>query len=207
MYSEISCFKKNTLSIFVWFLIAYTFIGAVGIPKGFNYSILMIFLCSVIFLLLGSKASKFVENKDDKLLMWSYFMFALSVITINALHGFKVRDLDYSLRFVFAIPILLFLLRTKSHKEFIWYGVMLGALLAFAFALYQRVILGMVRAQGDEISINFGDISMMLGLMSFTAALYFLDRKNVFWVCISIIAGASVLLFYLGLEVVGWLYH
>ncbi|MGO3407770.1 O-antigen ligase family protein [Marinomonas sp.] len=183
--------KKSAFSTLIWFLVAMTFVGAVGIPKGFNYSISLIFICTIGYFIVNFKAVRSIGNRDDKKLFFSFLAFAVSVIFINSLHDFKIKHLDYPIRFILSLPVLLLLLKIKSRKEFIWYGSMLGAILAFLLALYQRFELGIARANGKEVAIMFGDTAMMLGLLSFAATLYFLSRKQFFWVCVSVLAGAS----------------
>lgn len=179
--------KQDLFSKLVWFFAAMTLVGAVGIPKGFNYSISLIFICSASLYFI--KPGKYLEDSDDKRLMLSFLLFALSMFLFSYIHGFQLRELDKPSRFIFAIPVLLLLLRIRPKKEFLWYGAILGATLAFIVAFYERFYLHISRARGDEHPIMFGDISILLGVISFTASLFFLSKKKHFWMIAALIAG------------------
>lgn len=190
--------RRESFPIFLWFLVAMTFVGAVGIPKGFNYSISVVFILALAFLACRSKIYQCTLTADDKMLILSFLGFAFSLIFINSFHEFRLRDLDHPSRFIFAIPVLLLMIRMNDRREFIWYGIAIGAILAFGLGLYQRVALDIERVYGDEVAIMFGDTSMMLGLLSLVGALYFIANRNTIWVVISIVGalcgfGASIL--------------
>jgi O-antigen ligase len=80
-------------------------------------------------------------------------------------------------------------LRAKGPKEWLWYGIVVGSVLAFALALYERLVLGIERANGGEHPIMFGDTGMMLGLLSLVAAVYFYSQKRSLLLCFAVIGG------------------
>ncbi|MFI8622628.1 O-antigen ligase family protein [Marinomonas sp. NPDC078689] len=185
-----------TLPRFIWFLAAMTFAAAIGIPKGFNVTTLLIILCS--FAMSCFKPLAQPVDKADKALIWTFFVFGLSLILFSLADHLEMRGLDKPSRFLFVIPVVFLLLRTKGHQEWLWYGIVVGALLAFALALYERLVEGVSRASGEEHPIMFGDTGMMLGLLSLVASIYFFSQKRFYWLAVALVGslagiGTSVL--------------
>lgn len=180
---------KARFSMFVWFLAAMTFASAIGIPKGFNVTTLLLLLCS--FGLPFLKPVSYPVDKEDKVLIWMFFAFGATFITFALFDQLKVSGLDKPSRFLLVIPVCFLLLRSKGPKEWLWYGIVVGSLLAFGLALYQRLIEGVSRARGDEHPIMFGDTGMMLGLLSLAAAIYFFSQKRFVWLALALVAGVA----------------
>ncbi|MBR7887573.1 O-antigen ligase family protein [Marinomonas sp. A79] len=166
-----------------------TFAGAIGIPKAFNVTTLLIFLCSLGVVSL--KPVIYSTDKADKALIWSFLVFGISLILASIADLLEARGFDKPSRFLLAIPVLFLLLRSKGPKDWLWYGVVIGAILAFLLALYERIVLGVERASGGEHPIMFGDTAMMLGWLSFVAAAFFFSEKRSVWVAIALFAGLS----------------
>jgi len=187
---------KTRFAMFVWFLAAMTFVGAIGIPKGFNVTALLLLLCSLGMICL--RPVMHPADKQDKILIWTFIVFGISLILFTLYDVLGGRGLDKPSRFLLVIPVIFLLLRSKGPKEWLWYGIVVGSLLAFALALYERVILGVARARGGEHAIMFGDTGMLLGLLSVAAAIYFFSQKRFVWLVIALAGafsgvGASVL--------------
>ncbi|MCZ2720979.1 O-antigen ligase family protein [Marinomonas sp. 15G1-11] len=108
----------------------------------------------------------------------AFAAYFLSMILFVYLDGWHTRELDRPMRFLLALPVLLVLLKLPYQKNFLWYGVIFGALGAFCFAVFDRWVLGQDRANGFEHPIMFGNTSLLLGGLSFCAFLYFKSEKN-----------------------------
>jgi len=180
---------RARFSMFVWFLAAMTFAGAIGIPKGFNVTTLLIFLCS--FALSFLKPVSHPADKADKLLVWTFLAFGVNLVAASLYDHWQVKGLDKPSRFLLVIPVVFLLLRSTGPKEWLWYGIVAGAMLAFGLALYERLVLGIPRANGAEHPIMFGDTGMMLGLLSFAAAIYFFVQKQSVWLLAALLAGIA----------------
>jgi O-antigen ligase len=178
---------KARFSMFVWFLAAMTFAAAIGIPKGFNVATLLIFLCSLGMSFL--KPVNYALEREDRIVIWVFALFGVSLIAAALADHFQARGLDKPSRFLLAIPVLFLLLRAKGPKEWMWYGIIMGSILAFALALYERLVLGLERANGGEHPIMFGDTGMMLGLLSLVAAVYFYSQKRSLLLCFAVVGG------------------
>ncbi|WP_191602259.1 O-antigen ligase family protein [Marinomonas algicola] len=140
-------------------------------------SLAPLFLLCTFFVLLFAKGS-WVSDRLDGWLMASFVTYFLSMLLFVYLDGWHTRELDRPVRFLLAIPVLFVLLRLPYKRDLLWYGVMIGALGAFCFAVYDRWILGLDRANGFEHPIMFGNTSLLLGGLSFCAFLYFKAQKG-----------------------------
>jgi O-antigen ligase len=170
-----------------WLFAALTFAISIGVPNGYGIATSLLFLSSASLVYLKPRWSELEE--DDKRLIYAFLAFALSMFAFIYIDDFRVRDLDRPSRFILVIPVMLLLLQSKNHKVWLWYGVVIGAVLAFALAWYEREVLGYGRAKGGEHPIMFGDTGMMLGMLSFVASAFFLSHKRYVWLTLSLLGG------------------
>jgi O-antigen ligase len=79
----------------------------------------------------------------------------------NFIHHLPSRNYDIFSRFLFAVPILLLLLRFPIKPVYLWVGVALGAFGAGVMAVMDFYVYGELRAGGYNNPIQFGDIAML----------------------------------------------
>lgn len=177
----------NTVSsALVWFFAALTFALSITVPNGYNIGTTLIFLLSLGFLL----KPKWCElDKEDKLLFFGFALYAVAMFVFVYLDGWHIRELDRPSRFILVLPVLLLLLKSAGREQWLWFGTIMGAIGAFALAVYERKVLGFGRAQGSEHPIMFGNTGMLLGLLSFVSATYFLANKRYIWLALTVVAG------------------
>lgn len=174
-------------SAFVWFSAALTFALSLGISSGYGIGTVLIFLSSSALCVLKPKLSEF--TKEDRVLFSIFALYAIAMFVFAYLDGWHVRELDRPSRFILALPVMLLLLKLVGRVQWLWFGVVLGAILAFTLAVYERSVLGFGRAQGSQHPIMFGNIGMMLGLISFVSSMYFLAKKRYLWLALGIVGG------------------
>ncbi|MFT6404821.1 MAG: O-antigen ligase [Marinomonas primoryensis] len=174
-------------SAFVWFSAALTFALSLGISSGYGIGTVLIFLSSSALCVLKPKLSEF--TKEDRVLFSIFALYAIAMFVFAYLDGWHVRELDRPSRFILALPVMLLLLKLVGRVQWLWFGVVLGAILAFTLAVYERSVLGLGRAQGSQHPIMFGNIGMMLGLISFVSSMYFLAKKRYLWLALGIVGG------------------
>lgn len=174
-------------SAFVWFSAALTFALSLGISSGYGIGTVLIFLSSSALCVLKPKLSEF--TKEDRVLFSVFALYAIAMFVFAYLDGWHVRELDRPSRFILALPVMLLLLKLVGRVQWLWFGVVLGAILAFTLAVYERSVLGFGRAQGSQHPIMFGNIGMMLGLISFVSSMYFLANKRYLWLALGIVGG------------------
>ncbi len=178
---------REVFFVFVWFFAGLTFAISIGIPNGYGVATSLIFISSASLIYLKPKF--FELEDDDKRLIYAFLAFGLSMFAFVLIDGFRLRDLDRPSRFILVLPVMLLLLQAKNHQVWLWYGVVIGSILGFGLAYYERQILGYPRAKGGEYPIMFGDTGMMLGMLSFVASTFFLSHKRHFWLALSLIGG------------------
>lgn len=124
-----------------------------------------------LFLLLGSVGLFFVNEKfemhrEDFWIVGVLTAYALTVGMMSFLDvGF--RGLDRPIRFLFAIPVLLLIMRYPPGLSFLWAGLAFGASLAGGWAAWQKFFQGVWRAEGYTHVIQFGNLSMLMGVICF----------------------------------------
>ena len=173
-------------SAVVWFLAALTFALSITVPNGYNISTTFIFLFSLVFLL----KPKWKElSKEDRMLFWAFALYAVAMFGFVYLDGWHIRELDRPSRFILVLPVLLLLLKSVGREQWLWFGVIFGAIGAFVLAIYERQVLGYGRAHGSEHPIMFGNTGMLLGLINFVSAMYFLSQKRHILSVLAVVAG------------------
>ncbi len=178
---------RNWFFVFIWLMAALTFALCLSIPNGYGGPTALLFLSSASLIYLKPKWSDL--NVEDKRLIYVFLAFGLSMFCFVYIDGWYTRELDRPSRFILVLPVLILLLQSKNHKEWLWYGVVIGAIGAFGVAFYEKIILGYDRAHGSEYPIMFGNTGMLLGLMSLVSSSYFLAQKRNFWLYLSLFAG------------------
>ncbi|NVK74851.1 MAG: O-antigen ligase family protein [Oceanospirillaceae bacterium] len=178
---------REVFFVFVWFLAGLTFAISIGIYGGYGIATSLLFLCSAFLVYLKPKWSEL--NEDDKRLFYSFLAFGLSMFFFVFIDGFQLKDLDRPSRFILVLPVMLLLLQATDKKEWLWHGVVIGAIFAFGVAWYERVILGYGRAENGQHPIMFGNTGMLLGMLCFASSTYFLSHKRYLWLLLSLIAG------------------
>ncbi|AEF53570.1 O-antigen ligase family protein [Marinomonas posidonica] len=167
----------------VWFLAALTFAISLSYPSGYNIGATLIFLLGMIFLFVRDPKSD--VDKSDVQLIFTFAVYGLLMFFFVYLDGFHIRELDRPSRFILVLPIALLLMRLNGPREWMFYGVVIGAISAAILGVYERMYLGLGRAHGNEHPIMFGNIAMMLGMLSFVCALYFYSKKSIVWTVLS----------------------
>lgn len=183
---------SNALSTLIWLFSGLMFALCISFPDGYRIGAGGLFLLSLSLFFLKNKWS--MLNNDDRLLFWVFFVFVISIY-VAALSdwirfGSVVKmTLDRFSLFILVLPVMVLLLNVSDRKEWLWYGVVIGAISGFSLALYERLVLGLGRASGSENAILFGNMSMLLGFLSLTAAAYYFSQKRFFLLLFALIGG------------------
>ncbi|RUR35551.1 O-antigen ligase family protein [Vreelandella populi] len=76
--------------------------------------------------------------------------------------------------------------------HWLWIGVCCGALGTGLIAIYDRVIIGLARADNGINAIPFGNLSLLLGAISLIVAIYYVQRQrqHYFWLVLLAISAA-----------------
>lgn len=102
---------------------------------------------------------------EDKWLMAVIAGYSLLFIAQLLWEGVDSRVLDRPSRFLFAVPVLLFVLAYPPKLSWLWSGLVVGSVLTGSWAVWQKLVMGIDRATGYTYVIQFGNISMLFGLL------------------------------------------
>ncbi|WP_245977709.1 O-antigen ligase family protein [Kushneria sinocarnis] len=104
-------------------------------------------------------------DREDRLIIGVLVAF----FAINALEagwdGQGVSGLDLPIRFVLAIPALMFLMKYPPRHGWLWSGLALGAMASGSWAGWQKLVEENERARGFTHVIQYGDLNMLMGVM------------------------------------------
>ncbi len=92
-------------------------------------------------------------------------MFALFWMLRALADGQGVGGWDKPSRFLLAVPALLWVMARPPGLAWMWSGLACGAISAGGWAAWQKLIQGVGRADGFTFVIQFGNLSMLLGVL------------------------------------------
>jgi len=158
------------------------------IHHGASLSAKIILLLSLIILVFHYPIH-LALNKKEKIFIFSLICLPVVVAFDVTLRGLNLRYLDYYLRFILVIPIYFALRETKVTMTPLMTGILIGSIGAGIFALYQNYYLnnpslGKYSSLGYMIKINYGNISLLLGMLSL-AGLFIINElrfKKTFYI-------------------------
>ncbi|GAA3525404.1 O-antigen ligase family protein [Zobellella aerophila] len=143
--------------------LAVFLMGAIAlvIPSGYTYGAALLLLGS--FSLLYSRPALHLQQ-EDKQIMAVLALYSLLFCVQLWLEGAGASAFDRPSRFIFAVPVLLFVLAYPPRLAFLWSGLVVGGVLTAGWAIWQKLFLGIERATGYTYVIQFGNISMLMGI-------------------------------------------
>ena len=136
---------------------------ALVIPSGYSVGPVLLLLTSIVLLF---KRFPLVLLPQDKWLLAALATYGLVVGVMSAVE-LGSRGFDRPLRFLLAVPVLLLILRFPPRLSWLWGGLALGALGAGGLALWMKLVDGVERAGGFLHVIQFGNLSMLMGVLCF----------------------------------------
>lgn len=158
-----------------------------SVPDGYSIGPTLLLLLSVTLLLpkrwqpMGPPQIK--VNSHDRWLMLVFVAYFGVLATEVLWFHLKSRELDKPARFLFAIPVLLLLLRCSPRVAWLWKGIIVSAISAGIIATYQKLWLGHDRAEGFLYPIQFGDLSMLMGVLCLAGIAWGQEQKHrAYWI-------------------------
>ncbi|XKE47250.1 O-antigen ligase family protein [Halomonas organivorans] len=152
-------------------------------PLAETYSSLVAFLCGAlaltapsgysigpVLLLLASLSLVFRRPKlrldgQDRAILLVLLGYAALLILFAGLHREGSSGLADPLRFLLAVPVLIWLLAHPPRLAWLWAGFALGAVGAGTFAAWQKFALGLPRPDGFSHAIQFGNLCVLLATL------------------------------------------
>lgn len=159
-----------------------------AIPSGYSLGAVMLLIAGLGIII--SRRSP-VLTKQDLWVIAALSAYALVSILEVWWDGQGSRGLDKPSRFILAIPALLWMLRYPPKLAYLWGGIAAGAISAGAWGGWQKLVEGVGRAQGHTHVIQFGNLSMLLGVLCLAGLGWaVIQRHRGIWVAL-LLAGAA----------------
>lgn len=161
------------------------------LPSGYVYA-------PAIMLLLGFSLAVQVPDLPpaDRRGFWLMAAFGLYSALMIWWHGDPHKGLAGYLSYLLVAPIAWVVLVLRPAPGLWFMGMATGAIMTGAWALWQKLGLGVERATGYIYVIQFGNIGLMLGVMSLLGLLYYRAHpRNMArdaWLLTGALAGAMV---------------
>ncbi|HED32626.1 MAG TPA: O-antigen ligase family protein [Gammaproteobacteria bacterium] len=145
------------------------------IPK-LNGLIFALFSLSGLFLLVKYRYKSTQSTRGELLfyLSVSVFFIAALIITLNA--GFVYKVLGKYIHILLVIPVYIYLRHVGIKQAFLWYGLVMGSMMAVSIAVYDVQELSLDRAKGLTHPILFGDLALVMGSMAVAGFGWFRQR-------------------------------
>lgn len=151
-------------------------------PTGYSWGPVLLVLTAAITYLRRSQRPTWPGTEYITLAL-VLLLFFVAAATEILWHGLDSRGFDRPSRFIFALFVIPLLAHYPPKARYLWLGFATGAVGAGGWAIQQVFFEGMARAQGETQTIQFGNIAMLMGLISLVGFLWFqqLTRPNNFF--------------------------
>lgn len=135
---------------------------ALWLPSGYSYGAALLLLCALA-------GGRWWWGRPVPREGW---WLAGAIATMGALWSLDAGvawgwgSLDKPAKYLVALPCLFFALAFAPRSRWLWWGLAVGASGSGLLALYQMEVQGLARANGFTNAIQYGNLSLLLGLMS-----------------------------------------
>lgn len=199
MLLNLNKIEKPQITLFVNILVAAFFLTVLTFKKGYSYVPMTLGIIATLSLLYYrfKLKIKWQLDKEDKYFIYALIAYFLSFVISAIINGDGFREIDNPSRILLLIPLIFFFNLYPIKKEIVFHFIPLGSLVVGALALCQKFILNLPKPFPDIMSIQAGDISITLSILSIAISLYWFtrDKKVAFLYIVFAILGiiASIL--------------
>lgn len=144
--------------------LAIFLLGALAliVPSGYSLGAVMLLLGSTVLLF---KRPVFNLQRQDWLVIAALVAYTAIGLLEAWWDGQGTRGADKPIRFLLAVPVMLLVMAYPPRLSWMWAGLAVGAMGAGAWAGWQKMAEGLSRATGHTNAIQFGNLSMLLGIL------------------------------------------
>lgn len=134
---------------------------ALWLPSGYSWGAVLLLLATVV------SAPLWLRRPVGRSSWWLLACMAamLGVWLLDVGLPLSAANFDRPLKYLLALPCVLYALAFAPGLRWLWRGIFTGACGSGLIALYQTGVQGMPRATGYTNAIQYGDLSLLLGLM------------------------------------------
>ncbi|MCD1648060.1 O-antigen ligase family protein [Marinobacter adhaerens] len=153
------------------------------VDSGYSWGPALLFLAGLILLFRKSQWPRLKAESSVLVAVLALF-FGVWVLDV-ILRGESASGLDRPSRFLAAIVAFFWLLRYPPRQAVFWLCLVVGAFGAAGIAVWERFVEDAARASGYNHPIQFGNLSMMFGLLCLCGAGWAVGQRNrVVWFCL-----------------------
>lgn len=145
-------------------------------PSGYSWGSALLALGGLFVLFRKQQWPDF--TRDDFKIMLAIGLFATIWLLEVALESQGWSRAERPLKFYAAIIATFFLFKYPPKIEYFWAGIATGAIGAGVWAAWQGLFEGISRARGFTHLIQYGNISLLLGVLSLAGLGWALNREN-----------------------------
>jgi len=144
--------------------LAVFLLGAIAlvVSSGYSLGAALLLLGSIVLLV---KRPTLRLQRQDALIMAVLIFYAAVGVLEAWWDGQGMRGVDKPIRFVLAVPAMLLIMAYPPRLAWMWSGLAVGAIGAGSWAGWQKLVEGAGRATGYTYVIQFGNISMLMGIL------------------------------------------
>ncbi|WP_434986182.1 O-antigen ligase family protein [Vreelandella zhaodongensis] len=144
--------------------VAVFMLGAIAlvVPSGYSLGAAALFLAGV-GLLVGRRLPHLTTQ--DRWVIAALVSYSLVGMAEALWDSQGSSGFDKPIRYLLAIPAMWWVIAYPPRLAFLWSGIATGALSAGGWAAWQKLTTGIARAEGHTHIIQFGNLSMLLGVL------------------------------------------
>ncbi|MCE1193032.1 MAG: O-antigen ligase family protein [Acidovorax sp.] len=135
---------------------------ALWLPSGYSYGAALLLLAAL------ASAPVWWRRPAPPAAWWLMAAFscmgALWLLDVGATWGWG--SMDRPAKYLLALPCIFYLMTFEPRASWLWMGVAVGAVGSGLVGLYQTFVLALPRANGFTNAIQYGNLSMLLAVMS-----------------------------------------
>lgn len=166
--------RYSCLAVFLFFAISLI------VPSGYSVGAALLFLAGLTLLVRPAQWPRL--QRDDRILLGVFALFFLGWALEILLDGQSSSRFDKPVRILCAMIALFWLLRHPPKPGCFWGGIAAGAIAVGGWSAWQKLVLGIDRAGGFTLVIQFGNISMLLGMLCLAGAGWaWFTRRSTAW--------------------------
>lgn len=135
---------------------------ALIVPSGYSLGAIMLLLGSIALFI---KRPMLSLNRRDWLVITAMLAYAAVSMLEVWWDGQSSSGFDKPSRFLLAVPAMLLVMAYPPRLSWLWAGLAIGAVGAGIWAGWQKLIEGEWRATGYTHVIQFGNLSMLMGIL------------------------------------------
>ncbi len=134
---------------------------ALWLPSGYSWGALLLLLCTL------ASARQWLRQPVARNTWWLLAsvlaMLAIGLLDVGV--PIELGHFDKPGKYLLALPCIFYALAFPPNPVWLWRGVFAGACGSGLLALYQTAVQQLPRATGYTNAIQYGDLSLLLGLM------------------------------------------